>query len=62
MLAPHVDHLFDRGFISFTDGGNWIISPVLDATILARWGIPEVLNVGSLGEQGQFLAFHPQIV
>lgn len=62
MLAPHVDHLFDRGFISFTDNGELIISPTLDRSILHRWGIPEVLNVGPLQKQAEFLAYHRKFV
>ena len=62
MLAPHVDHLFDRGFISFSDDGDLIIAASLDRTILASWGIPEVLNVGSLSKQAQFLAYHRAFV
>lgn len=58
MLAPHVDHLFDRGFISFADNGDLIVSPKLDRSILQRWGIPEVLNVGSVQNQAAFLAYH----
>jgi len=58
MLAPHVDHLFDRGFISFADNGDLIVSPKLDRSILQRWGIPEVLNVGSVQSQAAFLAYH----
>jgi putative restriction endonuclease len=62
MLAPHVDHLFDRGFISFSDDGELLISSFLDRTILHRWGIPEVLNVGRFGRQTQFLAFHREFI
>lgn len=62
MLAPHVDHLFDRGFISFTNNGDLLISSTLDRSILHRWGIPEVLNVGSLQKQANFLAYHRQFV
>jgi putative restriction endonuclease len=62
LLAPHVDHLFDRGLISFSDNGDLIISPILDRTILLRWGIPEVLNVGSLKKQAYFLAYHRESV
>ncbi|MCS0659992.1 HNH endonuclease [Massilia terrae] len=58
LLAPHVDHLFDKGMISFTDNGDLIVSPLLDREILRRWSIPEVLNVGSLHKQAMFLAFH----
>jgi putative restriction endonuclease len=62
LLAPHVDHLFDRGLISFSDNGDLIISPLLDRTILMSWGIPEVLNVGSLHKQAFFLAYHRESV
>jgi len=58
MLAPHVDHLFGRGFISFADNGDLVISPTLDRSILQRWGIPEALNVGSVHAQAAFLAYH----
>lgn len=62
LLAPHVDHLFDRGLISFSDNGDLIVSPLLDRTILARWGIPEVLNVGSVKKQAGFLSYHRALV
>lgn len=62
LLAPHVDHLFDKGMISFTDSGDLIISDSLDREILRRWSIPEVLNVGSLHKQATFLAYHRQWV
>jgi hypothetical protein len=59
LLAPHVDHLFDKGFISFTEHGDLIISSGLDRSILARWGIPQVLNVGPFNkEQAKYLEYH----
>ena len=62
LLAPHVDHLFDKGLISFSDDGNLLISPSLDRTILIRWGIPEVLNVGPMKKQAGFLSYHRTFV
>ena len=62
LLAPHVDHLFDTGMISFSDGGDLLISPSLDRTILTRWGIPEVLNVGPMEKQAGFLSYHRAFV
>ena len=63
LLAPHVDHLFDKGMISFSDRGDLIVSEKLDLTILRRWGIPAILNVGSLNpEQLKFLEYHRQCV
>lgn len=63
LLAPHVDHLFDKGKISFTDDGHLIISKKLDPTILSRWGISSILNVGPFSqEQAKFLAYHRAFV
>lgn len=41
MLAPHVDRLFDRGFISFEDEGGLIVSPKLPATLLQDWSLEQ---------------------
>lgn len=39
MLAPHVDHLFDRALISFADNGRllWLNDQVL--ALLQAWGV-----------------------
>ena len=39
LLTPTADHLFDRGFISFENGGEVIISPVVDVVSLKRMGL-----------------------
>lgn len=63
LLAPHVDHLFDIGKISFADDGQLIISDKLDPDILLRWGIKTDLNVGAFNkEQAKFLAYHRRSV
>jgi putative restriction endonuclease len=59
LLAPHIDHLFDVGMISFADDGKMLVSSQLDTGILAAWGIPMELNVGEFNSaQRQFLAYH----
>jgi len=61
LLAPHVDFLFDRGFISFEDDGETIISPVLDAVIARSFGVDPSTppNVGRFRpEQCEYLRFH----
>jgi len=61
LLTPSIDHLFDRGFISFENNGELLISPVAHRPSLIRMGVPvdERLNVGSFSEgQRQFLEFH----
>jgi hypothetical protein len=61
LLTPSIDHLFDRGFISFEDAGRLIISPVADTESLRRMGIEteQPVNVG-IFSQGQraFLDYH----
>lgn len=62
LLTPDVDHLFDRGFISFDDDGTLLVSPVTHREVLRRMGLDETLlrrNVGGFSEgQRSYLAFH----
>jgi HNH endonuclease len=65
LLTPSVDHLFDRGFISFDNDGKLIISPVAHRPSLQRMGIDtaNAVNVGSFTSgQKQFLDFHSNAV
>jgi hypothetical protein len=39
LLSPHVDHLFDQGFITFLDDGTVLVSPSLERNVLAAWHI-----------------------
>jgi predicted restriction endonuclease len=61
LLTPSIDHLFDRGFISFEDSGTLLISPVAHYESLGRMGIdPRAkVNVGSFTNgQRSYLDFH----
>lgn len=61
LLTPTIDHLFDKGFISFEDTGKLIVSPVADAVSLQRMGVDRVRieTVGSFSEgQRRYLDFH----
>lgn len=63
LLSPHVDHLFDRGYISFTDGGDILVADALDKRVLQVWGIAAPGNVGSFRpEQCKYLAYHRQVI
>jgi hypothetical protein len=63
MLAPHIDHLFDTGRISFSDGGGLLLAPGFDPAILRAWNIDENLNVGPFAfDQARYLAYHRQYV
>lgn len=43
MLAPHIDRLFDRGFISFQNDGALIVSEKLPASLRKAWGLEQAL-------------------
>ena len=59
MLAPHIDFLFDKGFISFEDDGTLIVSNQIESGVLVAWGVPNELNVGPFSsEQSVYLKFH----
>jgi putative restriction endonuclease len=59
LLSPHVDHLFDRGFISFKNGGEILISKELNLEVLNQWSISSSKNVGSFTKsQSEYLDFH----
>jgi hypothetical protein len=65
LLTPSIDHLFDRGFISFEGKGELPISPVAHHTSLSRMGVAtaERIKVGSFSEgQREFLEFHRNYV
>jgi HNH endonuclease len=59
LLSPHIDHLFDRGFISFTDEGDLIVSRRLKPAVLSAWGLATSVKVGAFkGEQRVYLEYH----
>lgn len=61
LLTPNIDHLFDRGFISFENNGALLVSAVAHKESLRRMGVPvdEARNVGSFSEgQKRYLEFH----
>jgi len=63
LLSPHIDHLFDKGFISFGNAGNLIISKHLDPEVLNRWEIRKDVNMGTFKTvQEQFLEYHRDVV
>jgi predicted restriction endonuclease len=65
LLTPTIDHLFDKGFISFEDSGQLIVSPVADPKSLKRMGVDSVgrVNVGAFSQgQRRYLEFHRENV
>ncbi|WNM57326.1 HNH endonuclease [Candidatus Nitrospira allomarina] len=65
LLTPTIDHLFDKGFISFEGNGRLIISPVAHRPSLIKMSIDvdHDLNVGAFSEgQRRFLDYHRENV
>jgi putative restriction endonuclease len=59
LLSPHVDHLFDKGFISFSNDEQLLIVPDVRNGLLDAWGIDASAKVGTFNsEQRQFLEYH----
>jgi putative restriction endonuclease len=58
LLSPHIDRLFDRGWISFEDNGDMLFSDKIRA-VLQRWYISTEMNAGNFtASQKHYLAYH----
>jgi putative restriction endonuclease len=65
LLTPSIDHLFDRGFISFEDNGHLLISPIAHRPSLERMGVPtnKFLDAGPFtDDQKKYLDFHREFI
>lgn len=51
MLAPHIDLLFDKGLISFSDNGLMLVSSRLPPDVLTSWAINSSKSVGTFSHQ-----------
>jgi predicted restriction endonuclease len=62
LLSPHIDRLFDKGLISFSDDGDLLISKHCDPSIVKAWAIKE-FNTGSFkNEQKLYLEYHRRYI
>ena len=58
-LSPHIDKLFDAGFITFSTRGAMKVSAKLDRDVLPKWSIDPGNNVGAFSQdQAYFLEYH----
>lgn len=65
LLTPTIDHLFDRGFISFEGSGQLLVSPVAHRPSLERMGVrtDAAVDVGPFTDgQRRFLEWHQENV
>jgi putative restriction endonuclease len=63
LLSPHVDHLFDRGFLTFDDRGGPLFSGFMPAELAGSWGLLSARNTTPLHEQqAAYMAYHRDYV
>lgn len=63
LLSPHCDHLFDRGWVMFTDDGHLVPSPRLETEVLTAWRIePPAKSEPFLPKQVEYLEYHREFV
>ncbi|WP_458722404.1 HNH endonuclease [Pseudomonas brenneri] len=62
MLAPHIDKLFDSGWISFSDNGDLLTAPGSEK-VMDAWNVNPNKNVGKFHpEQCRYLDHHRSVV
>lgn len=63
LLSPHIDRLFDRGYMSFSQKGDVLLSGQLNNEVISRWSLDRIENVGVFtNPQEHFLKFHRDFV
>lgn len=63
LLSPHVDKMFDRGLVSFEDGGAVLRSALVGPDIWKAWSLDKMANVGNFSDkQRVYLAYHREHV
>ncbi|WP_250442013.1 HNH endonuclease [Caballeronia sp. AZ1_KS37] len=63
LLSPHVDHLFDRGYISFSNDGTLLVAKLLTTDVLTAWHFDTISGVAALRpEQEEYMDFHRRYV
>ena len=59
LLSPHIDHLFDQGYISFSSSQQLLIVPEVRDKLLDAWGIDAGVQVGEFSrDQNAYLDYH----
>ena len=63
LLFPHIDKLFDQGWITFTDAGGLLCAEPSIERALQQWGVELPINVGCFDpKQVIYLAYHREVI
>src|SRR5215510_4852479 len=63
ILSPHIDKLFDQGWISFSDDGDLLIAPGCPRDVIDKWNV--AINVAKrpfTAEQKKYLSYHREYI
>ena len=59
LLSPHIDHLFDQGYVTFSPDQRLLVVPEVRDRLLDAWGIHTDVDVGPFTrEQIAYLNYH----
>ena len=59
LLSPHIDHLFDEGWITFGDNEDILVSKKITPGLTSAWAIDVDHKIGKFTDsQSEFLEFH----
>jgi putative restriction endonuclease len=59
LFSPHIGHLFDRGYVSFSDAGELLVSRHLNPRVLKVWHLALPVKVEAFkSEQCVYLDYH----
>lgn len=63
LLSPHIDKLFDRGWITFTDAGDLLCAEPSIEQALLQWGITLPRKIGPFSlKQAAYLTYHRDVI
>lgn len=63
LLAPHIDSLFDKGYISISDTGELMISSAEIKAQLEQWKVDLKVKISGLSDRKKsYLAYHREVV
>jgi putative restriction endonuclease len=63
LFSPHIDRLYDQGWLSFENNGDAILADKSVINTLKSWGIVLPINIGSLNDkQKYYLRYHRENV
>lgn len=62
-MAPHLDRLFDHGWISFDEDGDLLHTDEIVLTVLSVWKIELPVNIGKLNKSQQsYMHYHRKYI